>query len=97
MFDSAMQRAKALDESLETTGQLHGPLHGLPVSLKDQFDVRGVDSTLGFVSLCGKPAKRNSVLVDMLESLGAIVFCKTTLPMTIMVNSPCCDPRVSDH
>ncbi|BGP29156.1 hypothetical protein JCM10296v2_000894 [Rhodotorula toruloides] len=83
-FDSALARAKQLDEHLALTGEPVGPLHGLPVSLKDQFDIANVDSTIGFTSLIGRPAQRNSVLVDLLERLGAIVFCKTNVPQTLM-------------
>lgn len=47
MFELAVQRAKELDDHLRKTGELVGPLHGLPISLKDQFDVEGVDSSMG--------------------------------------------------
>jgi amidase len=46
-FDEALQSAKALDKHLQETGKTIGPLHGLPVSIKDQFDVKGVDSSIG--------------------------------------------------
>ena len=46
-FERALSRAKDLDAHLKNTGQLVGPLHGLPVSIKDRFDVEGVDSTVG--------------------------------------------------
>ncbi|GAA5956390.1 hypothetical protein JCM10213_000558, partial [Rhodosporidiobolus nylandii] len=83
-FNSAMERARELDEFLQRTGKVVGPLHGLPVSLKDQFDLQGVDSTMGFVSLIDKPAQQNAVLVDMLLELGAILYCKTNCPQTMM-------------
>ena len=47
MFDSAMERATQLDAHFARTGELVGPLHGLPISVKDQFDVAGFDSTMG--------------------------------------------------
>lgn len=46
-FDAALRRAEALDRHLQETGEVVGPLHGLPVSVKDGFDVEGVDSTVG--------------------------------------------------
>lgn len=46
-FDRALARAKELDEILERTGKVTGPLHGLPVSVKDRFEVEGVDTTVG--------------------------------------------------
>lgn len=49
LFESAVSRARELDEHLRTSGETVGPLHGLPVSVKDQFNVQGVDTTLGYV------------------------------------------------
>ena len=46
-FDKALARAKELDEHLARTGKVVGPLHGLPVSVKDRFDVEGFDTTVG--------------------------------------------------
>jgi amidase len=46
-FGKALKRAQELDRYLEDTGELYGPLHGLPVSLKDGTDIEGEDTTLG--------------------------------------------------
>lgn len=46
-FDEALEQARELDEYLEKNGRTVGPLHGLPVSIKDQFDIKGVDSSIG--------------------------------------------------
>src|SRR4051794_13213734 len=78
-FEKAIQGAKVLDEHLAKTGKLLGPLHGLPISLKDSFDVQGVDTTLGWVGLVGKPAAEDGVGVQQLKSLGAIIYCKTNV------------------
>lgn len=50
LFDRALARAAELDAHFATTGCLVGPLHGLPVSLKEQFDIEGVESTMGALS-----------------------------------------------
>ncbi|EDU47440.1 GatA Asp-tRNAAsn Glu-tRNAGln amidotransferase A subunit [Pyrenophora tritici-repentis] len=84
-FDEAIQQAKSLDEYLRRTGQTVGPLHGLPISLKDNFNVKGKDSTVGFTSLVNDPAVYNSTLVDMLEKLGAVRYCKTNVPTAMMI------------
>lgn len=49
-FEEAFAVAKALDSHLLTTGKTVGPLHGLPVSIKDLFSVKGVDTSIGIVS-----------------------------------------------
>lgn len=46
-FDRALVRAKELDVHLEETGRTVGPLHGLPVSVKDRLDIKGLDTTVG--------------------------------------------------
>lgn len=46
-FNEALETAKSLDEYLKKNGKVIGPLHGLPVSLKDGFNITGHDITLG--------------------------------------------------
>ncbi|OQO01796.1 hypothetical protein B0A48_12269 [Cryoendolithus antarcticus] len=83
-FAAAIERAQALDAHYNTTGEVIGPLHGVPVSLKDQFDLKGIDSTIGYVGRVSKPATTNAWIVDILERLGAVVIAKTNLPQSIM-------------
>jgi amidase len=49
-FDKAIKSAEELDRHLAETGKVVGPLHGLPVSLKDGTDIEGEDSTLGTIA-----------------------------------------------
>lgn len=46
-IDRALERAAWLDEQLKSTGKLVGPLHGLPVSLKDQISIEGLETIMG--------------------------------------------------
>lgn len=61
-----------------------GPLHGLPVSLKDTYHVPGVDATIGLACFAFKPSTEYSPLAELLVSLGAVLYCKTTVPQTLM-------------
>ncbi|OAL71882.1 general amidase [Trichophyton violaceum] len=83
LFDDAMKRAEKLDNHFKRTGTTYGPLHGLPISVKDTFDIEGVDSTTGIAGLAFKPAKQNAPLVDLLYSLGAVIVGKTNVPQTL--------------
>ena len=65
-------------------------MHGVPVSFKDQFNIKGVDSTLGYVCGAFRPAEADAPLVQTLKQLGAVVIAKTNLPQSIMVS-----PRAS--
>jgi amidase len=55
------------------------------MTLKDQFDVKGYDSTLGYVGRAFKPAQQDCVLVSLLKDMGAIIVAKSNLPQSIMV------------
>ncbi|GAB7330597.1 hypothetical protein MBLNU13_g02179t1 [Cladosporium sp. NU13] len=83
-FDDSITQAKTLDKFQQETGKLFGPLHGVPISLKDQFNVRGLDSTLGYVGRAFAPADSDAAIVETLKSLGAIIIAKTNLPQSIM-------------
>ncbi|KAL1647192.1 hypothetical protein SLS61_007510 [Didymella pomorum] len=83
-FDDAITQAKRLDDYRKAHNRLMGPLHGVPISLKDQFNVKGFDSTLGYVGRAFNPASSNALVVDFLQSQGAIVLAKTNLPQSIM-------------
>jgi amidase len=80
LFPEALQRAKALDDHLAKAGKPVGPLHGLPISLKDNFNIIGKDSTIGFVAWVDQPATYNTVLVDLLLKAGAVLYVKTNVP-----------------
>lgn len=87
LFEQAQERARELD-ARRARGESLGPLHGLPVSLKDSFQVKGTEATLGFVDyLDHGPSTENSTLVDVLLDLGAVPYCKTNIPQTLMVSS----------
>ena len=80
LFPEALERAKVLDDHLAKTGKPVGPLHGLPISLKDNFNIIGKDSTIGFVAWVDQPATYNTVLVDLLTKAGAVLYVKTNVP-----------------
>ncbi|KAF1976413.1 amidase [Bimuria novae-zelandiae CBS 107.79] len=82
-FEDALKRAKELDDHLASGKSPVGPLHGVPVSLKDTFKVKGYDASIGLAALCFKPSEENSVLVDVLINAGAVLYCKTNVPQTL--------------
>lgn len=84
MFEEALVRARKLDRYYQREGKTTGPLHGVVMTLKDQFDVKGFDSTLGYCGRAFKPAQSSALVVEILENLGAIFIAKTNLPQSIM-------------
>ncbi|KAJ7756802.1 amidase [Mycena maculata] len=91
LFTEAVQQAKDLDTEFAATKQLRGPLHGVPISLKDQFDITGYDSTIGFSGEAQKPAESDADIVKLLKAAGAIPIVKTNVPQT-MFSFECCNP-----
>jgi len=84
-FDQALERAKVVDEYFAKHKKPIGPFHGLPISLKDSFNVVGLQATIGYVSFAThEPASHNSTLVEILLRHGAIIYVKTNLPQTMM-------------
>ncbi|XP_049639699.1 vitamin D3 hydroxylase-associated protein-like [Suncus etruscus] len=61
-----------------------GPLHGIPVSLKDSYQCQGQVSSCGTFTLLDSPAMEDSVIVKVLKSQGAVVFAKTNIPQAMM-------------
>ncbi|EME85207.1 uncharacterized protein MYCFIDRAFT_54362 [Pseudocercospora fijiensis CIRAD86] len=85
-FDEAKAQAQRLDQYYAEHGKPIGPLHGLPVSLKDQFRVKGVETSLGYISWLGKveTEESESWLVSRLREMGAVLYCKTNVPSSLM-------------
>lgn len=92
-FDDALNAAEWLDKYYTEHKKPLGPLHGLPVSLKDQFHVKGVETHMGYVGWIGTfqgkkgtglEKNYESVIVKELKSLGAILYVKTSVPHTLM-------------
>lgn len=84
MFDDALKRARELDEQYKQQGRPIGPLHGVVMTLKDQFNVKGFDSTLGYIGRVSCPADNDAVLVATLKAMGVVFIAKTNLPQSIM-------------
>ena len=74
----ALEEADRLDAAFKTSG-LVGPLHGIPLLLKDQVDVAGLPTTLGSVILKDYVPTQDAFVVEKLKKAGAIILAKTTL------------------
>jgi len=76
--DDARDRARQLDAAFDRDGLL-GPLHGIPVLLKDNHDTHDMPTTAGSTALASSRPRRDAAVVDRLRAAGAVVIGKTNL------------------
>lgn len=75
-LDAALQRAREADAALDR-GEVWGPLHGVPVTVKDTYAVAGLRTTAGDPELRDYVPQEDAVIVRLLRCAGAIVLAKT--------------------
>jgi amidase len=58
----------------------------LPVSLKDCFKIEGTEAAIGYTALVGEvtPPGEESEVTNIMRQCGAILFCKTSVPLALM-------------
>src|SRR5215469_2814268 len=79
----ARQRAHAADAAL-ARGELWGPLHGIPMTVKESFNFAGLPTTWGNPDWKNNMPPDNSVVVERLLAAGAIIYAKTNVPYMLM-------------
>src|SRR3990167_3529071 len=79
-LDAARKRARAADRAL-ARGEVWGPLHGVPMTIKESFDVVGMPTTWGLPGLKDNYPPRNALAVDRFLAAGAVLFGKTNVPL----------------
>jgi amidase len=77
--ERARERAREADAAL-TRGELWGPLHGVPVTIKDAFDTAGLRTTFGYRLMKNRIPQRNATAVERILEAGAILLGKTNIP-----------------
>jgi aspartyl-tRNA(Asn)/glutamyl-tRNA(Gln) amidotransferase subunit A len=78
MSDNARARARRADEEL-ARGIDRGPLHGIPVAVKDVFCTKGVRTTCGSKIFAGFVPDRDAAVVEKLEAAGAVLVGKANM------------------
>ena len=76
-FDRARDRASALDRQSDRAA----PLFGVPMTVKDAFDVAGLPTTRGHLAAKDHKARVSSIAIRRLEAAGAVIFGKTNVPV----------------
>ncbi len=79
---TARARAKAADEAL-ARGEDWGPLHGVPMTCKESYDVAGLPTTFGIPDYKDNLATSDALSIQRLKAAGAIIFGKTNVPLRL--------------
>lgn len=90
-IEKARAQAKVADLVLSQGGSL-GPLHGVPMTVKDNYDTEGLRTTKGSPPLMNYIPKQDAIAVARLRNAGAIIFGKTNLPL-IALDWQCKHPK----
>lgn len=77
--ERAREEARAAEAAVASGAPL-GPLHGVPVSVKDLFRTKGIRTAFGSAIYADNVPDRDDVLVERLRAAGAIIFAKSTTP-----------------
>ncbi len=76
----ALEEAEELDSSFERNGEFVGPLHSIPVLVKDQAETAGIRTTFGSVAFEDYVPEEDATAVRRLKEAGALILAKTNLP-----------------
>ncbi|MDP2290664.1 MAG: amidase family protein, partial [Actinomycetota bacterium] len=79
---AALKQARAADRAL-AKGSKVGPLHGVPITVKESFNLVGQPTTWGYPALKGNIASTDAVVVQRLRAAGAVIFGKTNVPISL--------------
>lgn len=82
--DEGLKRARWLDAEFQRTGKIVGPLHGLPISLKEQMNYGGRVTHGLYVKNIENVPTEHGVTTQLLENLGAVFYIRTNQPQTLM-------------
>ena len=81
-WDEARREARAVDRAM-AQGKALGPLAGVPMTVKESFDVAGLPTTWGFTEYAGKPVATDALAVRRFKAAGAVIFGKTNVPVAL--------------
>lgn len=80
--ERARERARAADVAL-ARGEFWGPLHGVPMTIKESYNVAGLPTTNGRPDMKDNIADRDALAVQRLKAAGVVLFGKTNVPINL--------------
>ncbi|CAG7931838.1 unnamed protein product [Penicillium olsonii] len=93
LADEALARAKELDAYYRRTGKLVGPLHGVPISVKEHISMKNRTCNTGYVAWTDKVYTEDAFLLQLLSKAGAVFHVRTNQPQSLM--HLCCSNNIT--
>ncbi|KAJ5929614.1 hypothetical protein N7454_006564 [Penicillium verhagenii] len=93
LADEAIARAKELDAHFQRTGNLVGPLHGVPISVKEHIGMKNKTCNTGYVAWVDEVATEDAHLLQLLANAGAVFHVRTNQPQALM--HLCCSNNIT--
>lgn len=85
MVDRALARAAELDAHFQATGKLMGPLHGVPISVKEHVGIKGLTCNASYAAWVDNVPEEDALLLRLLAKAGAVFHVRTNTPQSLMV------------
>jgi amidase len=86
MAEDAIARAKELDAHFAKTGKIVGPMHGVPISLKEHINLAGRICHTGYIAWIKKVPTEDALMIRILRDAGAVFHVRTNEPQSLMVS-----------
>ncbi|KAJ5156795.1 hypothetical protein N7492_009598 [Penicillium capsulatum] len=93
LADEAVARAKELDRYFQQTGKLVGPLHGVPISVKEHIGFKDKTCNTGYVAWIDNVTTEDALLLQLLAKAGAVFHVRTNQPQALM--HLCCSNNIT--
>lgn len=87
--ERALARAQELDDYFRDNKKPLGPLHGLPISVKEHVGMKGLALNAGLVVWADKQADDDALLLKILFRAGCVFYVRTTEPQTLVSSQTC--------
>jgi Amidase len=86
LAEDALAEARALDAHFKSTGKIVGPLHGVPLSVKEMVSFKDRITHASYVSWIKNVRPQDALILRTLRKAGAVFHVRTNLPQTCMVS-----------
>ncbi|TLD21057.1 hypothetical protein PspLS_09252 [Pyricularia sp. CBS 133598] len=85
LVQEALSAARELDAHFAATGKIKGPLHGLPISIKEHIGLKGRIVHSSYVAWAENIVKEDALIVTLARNAGGVIHVRTNIPQTVMM------------